>query len=265
MTAAPRKPVPAVLSVLAIFEYLRSVDNEPQRLSDIARGTDINLSTCFNVLKTLEAGGLISFDAGQKTYQLGLRLAELGSMVDGRRQSQQRAMGEVRRVANITGLGCFLMTFGEHEEFVVLGKVESKNNIRTTIDVGAAFPAIGSLASKAWFAWKADAVVDDLLRRHELHAYTERSITTPEQFKGELAAVRTRGYATSVGEYYPDHNAVAAPVFGWDGEPQFLMVVVGTTSQLRAGAQLNHVGEEVARAADSVTKEIGGQPPTGPA
>ena len=259
MTAASRKPVPAVQSVLAIFEYLRSVDNEPQRLSDIGRGTDMNLSTCFNVLKTLEAGGLISFDESSKTYRLGLRLAELGAIVDGRRLSQQRAMEEVRRVANVTGLGCFLITFDEHEEFVVLGKVESKNSIRTTIDVGATFPAIGSLASKAWFAWKPDSVVDDLLRRHELHAYTERSITTVEGFKQELAAVRDRGFATSVGEYYPDHNAVAAPVFGWDGEPQFLLVVVGTTSQLRAGAQLRHIGEEVARAASSVTKEIGGQ------
>ena len=41
-------------SALAILEFLRSVDNEPMTLSAIARGTGLNVSTCFNILKTLE-------------------------------------------------------------------------------------------------------------------------------------------------------------------------------------------------------------------
>jgi DNA-binding IclR family transcriptional regulator len=260
MTKPNRKPVPAVQNVLEIFEFLRSVGNEPQSLSSIARGAGVNVSTCFNLLKTLESGGLIAFDPPTKAYSLGMRLAELGALADVRRQQQRLALDEARRVSNELGLGCFVMTLSQHEEFLVVDKVDSKDSIRTTIDVGATFPLTGSLASKAWFAWQSEDVIDRILRTHGLHAYTERSITTAAAFKKELAAVRERGYATSEGEYFPDHNAVAAPVFGWDKMPVFLLVVVGTTSQLN-GADLIRAGEEVTAAANNTTKKINGRHP----
>lgn len=260
MTESTRKPVPAVQSVLEIFAYLQRVGNKPQSLTNIARGAGLNVSTCFNLLKTLLAGQLISFDPATKEYRLGLRLAELGELVDVQRHARQVALEEARRISNAVGLGCFVLTLSEHEEFIVLDKVESKNRIRTTIDVGATFPTLGSLASKAWFAWQSSSAIDDIIQRHHLHAYTERSITSAPAFKEELALVRKRGYATSEGEYYPDHNAVAAPIFGWNGRPQLLFIVVGTTSQLN-GADLIRVGEELCRAGDTVTKKLNGQHP----
>ena len=255
-----RKLVPAVRQVLAIFDFLRQVDNKPQSLSSIARGAELNVSTCFNVLKTLETGHLIAFDPSTKEYRLGMGLGELGSLADVGRQSRQIAMVEARRVANEVGLGCFLLTFTKQEEFVVLDKVDSRNPIRTTIDIGATFPTVGTLAAKAWYAWQPDAVIDDIVQRHSLRAYTEHSITSTEVFKAELAIVRERGYATSEGEYYPDHNAVAATMYGWDGSPEFIFIVVGTTSQL-CEPKLTRVGEEVARAADYVTKQLNGRHP----
>lgn len=260
MTGPARKPVPAVQRVIAIFDYLRSVGGTPQSLSSIARGAQVNVSTCFNALKTLEAGHLIAFDPATKEYRLGLRLAELGALADVDRQSRRIALEEARRVSRALGLGCFVLEFTAHEEFIVRDKVDSLNRIRTTIDVGAAFPATGSLASKAWFAWAADAVVDDLLARHRLHAHTDRSVTSARAFKKELAAVRECGYATSEGEFYPDHNAVAAAIYGWDTAPHQVLVVVGTTSQL-SGPELVRAGSEIAQAADNVTKRIDGTHP----
>lgn len=260
MTDATRKPVPAVQHVLEIFRYLQETGNKPQSLSRIARGAGLNVSTCFNVLKTLMNGHLIAFDATTKEYRLGVGLAELGAMVDVQRHTREVAIEEARRISNAVGLGCFLLALSEHEEFVVLDKVDSKNRIRTTIDVGATFPSTGSLASKAWFAWQSASVIDDIIARHDLHAYTERSITNAGEFKDELAAVRKRGYGISEGEYYPDHNAVAAPVFDWNGQPRLLFIVVGTTSQL-SGPDLTRVGEQVCQAADNVTEKLNGRHP----
>lgn len=255
-----RKPVPAVRHAIDILDYLRSVANVPQSLSEIARGTRMNVSTCFNVLKTLETGHLISFDPDAKEYSLGVRLAELGALADVSRQSRQIARDEARRVNDALGLGCFVLEFTEHEEFVVRDKIERKSRIRITIDIGASFPATGSLASKTWFAWADTAVIDDILARHGLSARTSRSVTSVRAFKKELAAVRERGYATSEGEFYPDHNAVAATVYDWDGTPRLVLVVVATTSQLQ-GEQLTRAGMEVAQAAANITKQIDGRHP----
>lgn len=260
MNGGAQKRVPAVANALAILDFFRSQGNEPTSLSEVARATSMNVSTCFNILKTLEDGQAIAFDPSTKTYRLGLYFAELGALVDGQRQSARLVMEEVRRVADAVGLGCFLMTMNDREQFVVLDKVDSSHPIRVTIDVGATFPPTGAVAVKAWFAWASDETIADLIERHGLPGFTAQSITDPQVFHDELAVVRERGYATSVSEYYPDHNAVAAAVYGWDHAPHFLLVVVGTAGQL-SDTTLPAVGDEVVAAAERATKRIGGRHP----
>jgi IclR family transcriptional regulator, acetate operon repressor len=257
---AAGKSVPAIRNALAILEFLRVRGNEPATLSEIARATSINVSTCYNLLKTLEGGRMIAADPSTKTYCLGMYLAELGSLVDRLGQSLKIAIEEARRVSESTGLGCFLMTRDEHEMFVVRDRVESRRPIRVTIDIGAVFPPTGAVATKAWFAWQPPAQVADLLTRHPLPGRTPHSVVDADEFTRELRLTRQRGYSTSRGEYYPDHNAVAAAVYGRDARPELLLVVVGTISQL-IGGELARVGDEVAAAADRATKRIGGQHP----
>ncbi len=254
------KSVPAIRNALAILEFLRVRGNEPATLSEIARATSINVSTCFNLLKTLETGRVIAGEPSTKTYRLGLYLAELGSLVDRLGQRLKIAVEEAQRISETTGLGCFLMTRDEQERFVVRDRVESRQPIRVTIDIGAVFPPTGAVAVKAWFAWAAPAQVSGLLERHPLPGRTPNSVVDPDEFGRELRLTRQRGYATSRGEYYPDHNAVAAAVFGPEGHPALLLVVVGTTSQL-TGREMARVGDEVAAAAERATKRIGGHHP----
>jgi DNA-binding IclR family transcriptional regulator len=249
-----------VQNALAILEFLRSVGNQPMTLSAIARGTGLNVSTCFNILKTLEDGLVVTLDPASKTYRLGLRLAEFGSLVDGRSQALPLVLEEARRVTDMVGLGSYVMALNDADHFVVLDKAESSHPIRVTIDRGATFPLTGAVAAKAWFAWSAPDVIERLVGHHRLPHRTTRSITDVQTFRRELATTRERGYATSLGEYYPGHNAVAAPVFGPGRAPQFLLVVVGSESEL-AGARMAEVGAEVSAAAERATKRIGGEPP----
>jgi DNA-binding IclR family transcriptional regulator len=252
--------VPAVQSALAILEFLRSVGNEPMTLSAIARGTGLNVSTCFNILKTLEEGLVVALDPAAKTYRLGLRLAEFGRLVDARSQAVPLVLEEARRVTDMVGLGCFVMAPDGSDHFVVLDKVESRNPIRVTIDRGATFPLTGAVAAKAWFAWSPPDVVNELVAHHRLPHRTTRSITDARAFRRELATTRERGYSTSLGEYYPGHNAAAAPVFGPARSPEFLLVVVGAEAEL-TGARMAEVGEEIRSAAERASKRIGGELP----
>lgn len=256
-----RPGVPAVRNALALLDVLRAGGNEPRTMSELARATGMNSSTCFNILKTLEQGGVIAHDSAAKTYRLGLRLVDYASVVGDEGEARRLIMEEARRVTEVVGLGCFLMTYdATHDEFVVLDKAESTHPIRVTIDIGARFPATGAVAAKAWFAWRSPDELDAVVDRYGLPAFTPRSVTDSRRFAAELESVRGRGYATSVAEYYPDHNAVAATVFGRDGDPWFLLVVVGTASQL-SRRRLAVVGEELATAADRATKVTGGKRP----
>lgn len=262
MSGTARKRVPAVRNALAILEFLRRIGNEPHTVSEIARGAELNVSTCFNILKTLEDEQVIAFDPAQKTYRLGMRLAEFAAVVDGQEQTTRLALEEARRIAGRTGLGCFVMGLDDREQqaFVVLDKVESNNPIRVTIDRGARFPLTGAVAAKAWFAWSPADVVAEVITRYHLSRHTDRSITDVREFDAELARTRERGYSISLGEYYPGHNAVAAIVYGADGLPRLLLVVVGADSQLD-DAEIARVGSQVAAGAERATRRIGGRHP----
>lgn len=256
------KRVPAVRNALAILEFLCDTGNEPRTVSEIARGAELNVSTCFTILKTLEDAQVIAFDPAQKTYRLGLRLVEFAAVIDGQEQAMRLVLEEARGIARTVGLGCFVMGLDDKEQrnFVVLDKVESSNPIRLTIDRGARFPLTGAVAAKAWFAWSPPDVVTRIIEQYHLASHTERSITDVREFHAELARTRERNYSTSLGEYYPGHNAVAATVYGADASPRLLLVVVGADSRLDDVA-IARVGEEVAAGAERATKRIGGKHP----
>lgn len=73
---APRgKRVGAVVNALEIVRYLGSAGID-QRATDISRDLKLNPSTCFNILQTLVAEGVVSFHPIRKLYRLQDRWAQ---------------------------------------------------------------------------------------------------------------------------------------------------------------------------------------------
>lgn len=91
VSGAGRKRVPAVDNALAILLHLRDGRNAPCTLSEIARATSINLSTCFNLSKTVEAALALRYDEVTRTDQLDPLRGELGRLVDDHLPSTARS------------------------------------------------------------------------------------------------------------------------------------------------------------------------------
>lgn len=259
-TKASVSAVPAVRHAIAIMRFFQERGNEPASMTEIARGTAVNPSTCFNILKTLESGRLIAFDNASKDYHLGLGLLELAASVDGDRQVVQTALEFAERLVDYTALVCFIVRMADTEEFVVVDKVESRRPIKVTVAVDERFPANSSVLAKAYYAWCDEAVVDGMIERLGLPEYSPSSIRRPTAFKKSLEEVRRRRFATSVGEYYPDHNALAAPIFDRYGTVSHLLVIVGFAFELPA-ERLEEYGELLRDAAEAVTAKVGGSIP----
>ncbi|WP_319530164.1 helix-turn-helix domain-containing protein [uncultured Cohaesibacter sp.] len=72
----PQKFVPAVQNATTIQRLLASA-GRPMGVTQIARETGLNVSSVFNILRTLSHEGLASFDPINKTYETGLGVLEL--------------------------------------------------------------------------------------------------------------------------------------------------------------------------------------------
>lgn len=249
-------------AAIAILRYLHAQDNEPATMSQLARALAINGSTCFNLLKTLESERLLSYDPVGRTYELGLDLVELASVVDNHGQVVQVAMKHAAELVEELELTCLLVRLTPNEEFLVVDNIESPRPIKVTVAVGERFPVNSAVLSKGYYAWQDESVVDDMLSRHGLPAYAPNSITDVGEFKRALEQVRRHGFAESRAEYWQDHNAISSPIFGRHGEVSHLLVTVGFAFELPPET-IEVYGRRQRATAERITREIGGRYPEG--
>jgi DNA-binding IclR family transcriptional regulator len=230
-------------------------------MSEFARQLGINGSTCFNILKTLADHRLLSYDQDTRRYSLGTALIELASMVDDHGQLLTVALEHAERVAADVLQGCLVLRKAADSSFLVIGKAESPRDLKVTASVGDRFPANGAVLGKAWYAFASDEEVERMIAREGLPARSSRAITSYLDFKRELAAVRARGYSTSIGEYLEGHNAVGAAVMGPDGGPVLLLVVTGFAS-LIPPKRMPFIGTRLVHAVRAISRQVYGIPRT---
>lgn len=73
-----QKLVPAVQNAMLIMRLL-AARGEPMGATQIARETGLNVSSAFNILRTLSREGIVSFNPESKTYRIGMGLLEFAA------------------------------------------------------------------------------------------------------------------------------------------------------------------------------------------
>ncbi|HTT95742.1 MAG TPA: IclR family transcriptional regulator [Solirubrobacterales bacterium] len=250
--AAAKGGVPAILHAVGIFEFLKDRGNEPATMTEIAAALAMNPSTCFNILRTLEGADLLARDDDSKRYRLGVGLRELAAAVGGEDAVLLAARNRAAEFVRAYKLIMLLCHKAEDDSFVVVDKLRGRPDPRGTVPLGGRVPPNGAVLSKAYYAHRPEAEVDQMLDVHGLPARTQTSITEIAEFKAQLAEVRDRGYSVSLGEYEPDYNAVGAAVLDPEGAPVMLMIVTGHSSFMPTRL-IPAIGARLRQAADDVT------------
>ncbi len=254
-TPSSERGVPAVRHTISIFEFLRDRGNEPASMTEIAQALEMNPSTCFNILKTLENGNLLNFHPVTKRYELGTGLSDLGAAVSEEGSvlttARMKALEFVRRYKLIM----LICQKAEDDSFLVIDKMRGRPDPKGTAPLGGKVPPNGAVLAKAYYAYKPEAEVDEMLELHGLPSRTPKSITTIANFKEELREVRERGYSTSLGEYEPDYNAVGAAILSPTMQPVLLMIVTGHSSFM-PGRLIPAIGQRLREAVQDVSRAV---------
>jgi DNA-binding IclR family transcriptional regulator len=231
-------------------------------MMEIAREVGMNASTCYNILKTMQAARLLGYNPDTKRYELGLTIVELSTLVNGGGQILRVALEHIRRMTKEIGLTCLVARMQENQGFVVVGKSEGRSQqVRVTVSIGQQFQPNASVMAKAYYAWTPEAAFDEMVAEHSLPARSPYSITDVDSFKRDVGNVRLRGYSTSIGEYYPEHNAVGTALIDPAGAVSYVLVVTGFASQITPRT-LPLIGRHLNATARAITHEVGGSYPT---
>lgn len=224
------RPIETVERALFILECFRA--DEPElSITDISARLGIAKGTVYRFLATLAAKGYVEQDSVSKRYRLGLKVMELGRMVEAGLDVRQRALSYLHKLSEETGENVNLAVLSG-AEIVYLERIVSRQFLTMSLRVGSHLPAQVSSMGKAIMAYLPEDAREEILRSVKYEALTARSITAPEALRAELSAVAQRGYALNDEELTLGLRTVAAPVFRHGGEVIAAVNVSGPTARM---------------------------------
>lgn len=190
---------------------LELLGDGPRTLRSLAEASGLPRPTAHRLLVALEAHGLVGRDDGGR-FRLGPRLTELAARADRGLELAALAPGVLAALHDRTGESVQLYVRSGDRRLCIAAR-DAGAGLRDSVPVGALLPLDAGSGGKVLLAWSADAQ------------------RFPAVLPGELAAVRSRGWADSVAEREPGVASVSAPVLH-DGVLLGALCVSGPTSRL---------------------------------
>jgi DNA-binding IclR family transcriptional regulator len=193
---------------------LEAVEDGARSFTAIVEATGLTRPTAHRLIGSLEDHGLL-FHVGGLGYALGPRLLGLASAAMRELPLRELARPALERLARSTGESAQLFV-RDGDRRICVDTVESEQELRTIVDVGASLPLTKGSAGKVFLAWgppPRDEAVDDRLAQ-------------------QIATTNRRGWADSVGEREAGVASVSAPIFGPAGDLLAAISVSGPASRL---------------------------------
>ncbi len=239
-----------------LLEFARDPANHRGDLgiSDLSRRLGLPKATVYRLVETLTARGFLIRDAETGRCRLGPAVFRVGSVYLQQLDLRRAALPVMREFARLTGETVNL-NVAQDRRRVCIEKIESDQDIRHFVELGRPMPLYAGASGRVLLAFmdpvEIEAVIAEGLRR-----LTPRTITDPARLRADLAEIRRRGYAVSVGERVDEACAVSAPVRDASGRVVAGLTISGPAYRFRA-ERVRELTALVLRGAAAVSAVLG--------
>jgi len=241
----PRRAVDSGIVVLdRAMAIVAAVDDGASTLRALAAATGLPRSTVHRMAQGLEHHGLLRYES-RRGYRLGPRWHRLGLHAARELPLADVARPILERLTEGTGESSQLYVRFDESRLCVAA-VDSPNELRTIVRVGAELPLTRGSAGKVFLSEATGGDLDALLRRAGDRNRVER----------QLASIRRLGWAQSAGEREPGVGSVSAPVFGGDEALVAVVSVSGPEARMR-GLHARRYAPAVTAAARELERALG--------
>ncbi len=215
---------------LRLFDYFDRVER-PAGVMELAEALGTPRSSTAALVASLVQAGWLSHDRVARTYMPTLRLAQTGRWVEAALLGRDRE----------TLVPLMQAVAREVDETVVLGVQDDLHAQYVHVELGqrpvvyfqragARRPMCRSAVGWALLSMAPDEVSERLVERHNARAGDRR--VEPADLLREVAAVRERGYALSLGAFLPGVGMIALPFASPDGARRYALGVGGPVERL---------------------------------
>lgn len=252
-TGESKKFVGAVEAGVKILRRLADTD-EAEGVASIARETGLNVSTTFNILKTLTKEGLVTFDDRTKSYRIGMGVLELALPVMGRSPSVLiRPLMETIAEKHQVSVALWNVTGGRR--LVLSDHVEPSRVVHAVLRQGARLPDLAGAIGRCIAAHRG---LDHAALRRDFDNVRWQNAPDFDVFLDDVRTAQATGYAFDLGHLYRGVNLVAAVACDREGQPRLGLSAISIAQQVEEDA-LSSVAVDLLEATRTVERGIFGR------
>ncbi|WP_135305052.1 IclR family transcriptional regulator [Haloarcula amylovorans] len=215
-------------TTFAILEELK--ERNEATVTELTDAFDLSKSSLHNYLTTLEADGYVVKNGN--TYEVGLRLLDLGGHARHRQRLYDIAREEVTELAEETGELANLLV-EQHGKGVYLHRAHGVDAVKTDSYIGQRVYLHNTGLGNAILAHLPRERIEEILDRHGMPATTENTITDQEELFSHLERVREEGVAFDDEARVKGLRCVAVPIVNNNDTVEGAISVSGPTSRFQ--------------------------------
>ncbi|MDA8140500.1 MAG: IclR family transcriptional regulator [Desulfobacteraceae bacterium] len=247
--------VDRALTILSLFSSRCPVLG----VTDISRAVGLSKGTVHGLIRTLVRQGFLQQDGPTRKYRLGLKIYELGMILAGTLEINQKATGPVNQMVKSTQL-VGRVAIWDGDSVVITSQVHPRPRAVISHQFGPRVHAYCSALGKAVLAFLEPRQLEDYLKRTSLVAFTSTTVTRKDLLRSDLETARRQGFAIDREEAVQGVGCIGAPVFHYDGQVAGSISLSGAMPRV-LGDKLAGLAEEVIRTAAEISRYLGYLPP----
>lgn len=201
------------LQILEVF----SAESPSLSLAEISAAVELDKSTVFRFVHTLEELDYLERDPETKRYRPGLRVLRLGFTALNGLEVAQIAQPHLKALSAQCG-ETTNMTIRDGAEIVYVARYSTQQIISVNLQLGSRLPVYCTSMGKAQLIDLSRQELRDLLGEGPYAKVGPNTITTLGDLVAELDKVRQQGYAINDEDLAAGLRSVAAPIRRHNGE-----------------------------------------------
>jgi len=225
-------------------------------LTEITKATNLNKTTVYRILTTLENTGYLIRDPETKRYRPGLKVLQLGFASISSLEVRQVARRYLEQLSQQVGESVSLSVL-DGSDIIYIDRVRNQGIVGVVLGIGSRLPAHCASMGKAMIAHLPSADLRQYLDEVVPEPCTPKSLVDSRALETELALVRKQGYATNDEELEMGLRAVAAPIWDTSNRVVAAVNITGSTSSISQERLAGELAERVRNTAAQISQALG--------
>jgi IclR family transcriptional regulator, KDG regulon repressor len=252
-TKQENSSVQAVGRALSLLQLVAE-SHHSVSIGELVEKSNMNRTTVWRLIGTLENFGYVERDPITKGYQLGItanRLAaqatnHYGSLIRRARRSMEKLREETQETV--------LLSVPKHTGTLTVDQIDPVHSVRLVDYINAYLPLHCTSNGKLLLSMLPPEELDIVLRE-PFEKVTPYTITDREHLLEEIQKVRRQGIATAVGELDENENGISAPIYDQQKNLIAFISVCGPSFRFTK-EKMFALSDRIIAAAQEITKHL---------